>query len=97
MKKLLLSAAVAAVLATPAFAQSYDPDFGTGNVNPPVASEQGQFGGSSYAYAPRTTRSMHARRTMRGPHAVYSYDGQYRGWDPDPNVRLELRRDDLEY
>ncbi|WP_162826892.1 hypothetical protein [Pseudolabrys taiwanensis] len=87
MKKLLLSAAVAAVLATPAFAQSYSPDFGTGNINPPVASLQSNEAGSAFAYAPR----VHGRM-MRDPNAVYSY-GQYRGSDPSPYVREELRRD----
>ncbi len=32
MKKLILAAALAASSAAPAFAQSFDPDFGTGNV-----------------------------------------------------------------
>lgn len=85
MKKLLLSAAVAAVLATPAFAQSFDPDFGTGNVIPPVASEQGQFGGSSFAYAPRQTSRVH-RQNWRA-HRMYQ----------DPNITLQQRRDDSEY
>jgi hypothetical protein len=83
MKKLLLSAAFAAALATPAFAQSFDPDFGTGNVNPPMASEQGF--GSAYAYAPREAIRVH-RQSVRA-HRVYQ----------DPNISLQQRRDDLEY
>lgn len=85
MKKILLSAAVAAALATPAFAQSFDPDFGTGNVNPPVASEQGQFGGSAFAYAPRESNRVQ-RQNWRA-RRVYQ----------DPNITLQQRRDDLEY
>jgi len=30
--------------------------------------------------------------TVGGP-AVYSVDGQYAGWDPDPNIRFQLMRD----
>jgi hypothetical protein len=25
--------------------------------------------------------------------AIYSIDGQYAGWDPDPNIRFQLIRD----
>jgi hypothetical protein len=38
MKTLLIGVALVAMLATPALAQSFDPDLGTGNVNPPLAS-----------------------------------------------------------
>lgn len=37
MKKLLVIAAMAASLATPAIAQSWDPDVGSGNIAPPPA------------------------------------------------------------
>ncbi len=30
--------------------------------------------------------------TVSGP-AVYSVDGHYAGWDPDPNIRFQLMRD----
>lgn len=45
MKTLLIGAALVAMLATPALAQSFDPDLGTGNVNPPLAS---LYGGQRY-------------------------------------------------
>lgn len=109
MKKLLMGAAFVALLASPAFAQSYDPDYGTGNVlNVPAAEAAGGNGFSSYAYAPapqhlsRRERAMRAQAfapagtSMSDPDTVYAY-GQYKGRDPDPNVRLELRRDDNEY
>ena len=83
MKKLLLSAAFAAVIATPAFAQSFTPEFGTANVNPPVASEQFQNRAtSSYAYEPRQmTRFRHdSWRT--------------RSYRQDPNVNAYQRRDE---
>ena len=49
MKKILILATFASVIGLPAFAQSFDPDAGTGNVAPPVAS-MGAPG--AYAQAP---------------------------------------------
>jgi hypothetical protein len=49
MKKVLILATFASVIAPPAFAQSFDPDLGTGNVVPPVA-DMGAAG--AYAQAP---------------------------------------------
>jgi hypothetical protein len=100
MKKIFLSAALVMLFASPALAQSYSSGYGTGNVIDFPALEHGGFNSesSSYAYEPsRSTRSH-----MRGvrseamspvdPDTVYE-NGQYVGRDPDPNVRLELRRD----
>jgi hypothetical protein len=101
MKKLLLSAAFVTLLASPAFAQSYDPNLGTGNIVPYTA--LGDFTGSAgngYAYMP-SHATMRRLRGIRdeaiaptGSDSVY-VNGQYRGRDPDPNVRLDLRRDDV--
>jgi hypothetical protein len=33
---------------------------------------------------------VHASRTQPG---IYSWDGRYLGWDPDPNIRFQLMRD----
>jgi hypothetical protein len=62
MKKLLLSTAFVAMIATPAFAQSYYSDFGSGNVlNVPQAERSdGAAGYGAYAYEPGTP-SIHAR------------------------------------
>ena len=49
MKKVLILATFASVIGLPAFAQSFDPDVGTGNVAPPVA-RMGAPG--AYAQAP---------------------------------------------
>jgi hypothetical protein len=49
MKKVLTLAAFASVIALPAFAQSFDPDLGSGNVVPPVAN---MGAASAYAQAP---------------------------------------------
>jgi hypothetical protein len=63
LKKLVIGAALAALLGTAALAQSYDPDEGGGNINPPVASLQGQQApNDAYAFTPqrmRTTRFVH--------------------------------------
>jgi len=71
MKKLILSAAFAIAFASPAFAQSYNPGDGTGNVIDQPGLERGApaFGPSgtglasspeanSYAYAPRSTHRV---------------------------------------
>jgi hypothetical protein len=112
MKKFLLSATVAMLLASPAFAQSYSGGYGTGNViNQPALEHggfqagsqggpyaQGSYAQGSYAYEPPRATS-HKLRGVRAeaispadPDVVYE-NGQYVGRDPDPNVRLELRRD----
>jgi hypothetical protein len=104
MKKMILSAAVAMLLASPAFAQSYSSSYGTGNVIDQPALEhggsawQGEFQGGPYAYEPPRV-TAHKHRGVRAeaispadPDVVYE-NGQYVGRDPDPNVRLELRRD----
>lgn len=49
MKKVLTLATFASVIALPAFAQSFDPDLGTGNLVPPVAN---MGAASTYAQAP---------------------------------------------
>lgn len=101
MKKIFVSAVLSIVLASPAFAQSYSAGYGTGNVINLPALEHGGFTTGStndaYAYVP-----PQANARLRGiraevispndPDTVY-VDGQYVGRDPDPNVRLELRRD----
>jgi hypothetical protein len=83
MKKLLLSAAFAAALSAPAFAQSFTPEYGTGNVQASAAVAAPDYTGSvtrSYAYAPRRERAAEPR-------------GQY----VDPNIALQQRRDDAQY
>ena len=103
MKKLILSAALATVLAAPAFAQSYDPDVGTGNI---VSSWRGGYGkyyvprSAMRAYAQAPARRVYTRSHVRAhapflasdPYAV-EIEGFYVGRDPDPLVRLDLRRE----
>ena len=89
MKRFIIGAGLAALLATPALAQSYNPGYGTGNTfsAPPSWSANAATTGASgaYAYAPRSLRSA-------GSDSVY-VDGQYVGADPDANIRLQLERD----
>lgn len=63
MKKLIMIAAtMAALSASPAFAQSYDADFGGGNVvNVPAAERAGGTNAAtnSYAFAPPRTSPRH--------------------------------------
>jgi hypothetical protein len=94
MKKLILGAALAGLLAAPALAQSYDPDYGTGNTMAMPQAWQGQTTGS--AFAPATMDRLRGIRAQALPSAsadpVYAY-GHYVGTDPDANIRLQLRRD----
>jgi hypothetical protein len=64
MKKVLTIAVFLSSIALPAFAQSYEPDLGTGNIVPPVANI-----GSSNAYAqPAKYERRYVGRTSRGVH-----------------------------
>jgi hypothetical protein len=65
MKNVLSLAILASVIALPAFAQSFDPDLGTGNLVPPVAN-MGAAG--AYAQAP----GMYGRGYVRHRHAYRS-------------------------
>jgi hypothetical protein len=67
VRKLLLSAVLIASIATPALAQSYNPEFGTGNVeNAPLAERSNDGANSAYAHEPAPMQS-HAspRQTHR--------------------------------
>jgi len=103
MRKLLIAAGFAAMIASPASAQSYSPGFGTGNVINLPALEHGGFSAAgtpsgAYAYAPESAATRNGRNVRaqalspNDPYTVYE-GGQYVGRDPDPNVRLQLRRD----
>jgi opacity protein-like surface antigen len=67
MKKFLTIAGLLTVLATPAFAQSYDHDYGTGNIidTPTLEHQTGRADASSaYAQAPEkhTNRKINVHR-----------------------------------
>jgi len=73
MKRLLMSAVFAMLLASPAFAQSYSHDFGTGNVlNVPAAESSGgeldaglNANASAYDSSPYAYATQHVRHHMR--------------------------------
>ncbi len=77
MKTLVVAVALAAAVASPALAQ-------TPSRRAPVQQYPSQFD-QSYG------RTEQPRSNYTG-HDVYE-NGRYLGADPDPNVRLELRRD----
>ena len=102
MKKLILAAVLATVAGAPAFAQSYNPGYGSGNIAPNVtaANPDGVF-----RYQPVGEPARHARvaYTPRG-HEAFAQDVTgagaprefYKGTDPDPSIRAELRREEQE-
>jgi hypothetical protein len=76
----LSSAAAIALIATPTFAQNYPPS-------------QTQSGGYFMQQAQPDARGAYGQSFGNfGPHVVIE-GGQVIGADPDPNVRLELRRE----
>jgi hypothetical protein len=84
MKKLITAAALATVLVSPALAQAYNPDLGTGNIVPnPYAQEAQAPHGASHG-----SLAAHAR-VNRG---VVMPDGAV-AQDPDRNIRFELNRE----
>jgi len=72
MKKVLTTAGFLAVVATPAFAQSYSASFGTGNViNQPALEQQVRRtdGASAYAQAPQKKTGPSTAIDRYGPSA----------------------------
>jgi hypothetical protein len=66
VRKLLLSAVLAASIATPALAQSYNPEFGTGNVEDvPLAERSADGANSAYAHEPTQMQSHASPRHTR--------------------------------
>lgn len=86
MKKILAAAAFAALLASPAIAQTYlQPAPGTPQARMYVQPQ------ASYA----TPFDQYQRQEMWGaigPSTVVSVDGQIVGQDPDPSIRSDLAR-----
>jgi hypothetical protein len=83
MKKLLLGALLIASVATPALAQSFNPEFGTANVsNTPLAERSNGNGATygAYAYQPAGSESYasipHARR-WNSPHREQFQDAPF--------------------
>jgi len=85
MRTIIAAAALATIVASPAFAQSYDPSVGSGNIAPRVT-----------APAPRVLyRGAHgafAQVPYRAP-VGHSFNGNRRSFDPDPNIQFQLNRE----
>jgi len=101
MKKMIFAAAFLAI-ASPAFAQSYDPSVGSGNLVGPVAAAHTTHAaprvylGAESAYTRVIPGSRHHRAgapaaAFAGP--LYDQSGHAVGTDPDPNIRFQLRRE----
>jgi len=90
MNKFIAAVALATLVATPALAQSYDPDLGTGNIAPaPYAAAQTE-GFQAMAQAPRYYAPA---RASSQSDVVRDSQGNVVGSDPDINIRSELQRD----
>jgi hypothetical protein len=92
MNRFFAVLALASLVATPALAQSYDPDLGTGNIAPaPYAAAQTTDGFQAMAQAPRHDAPARGSSALRSD-AVRDSQGVV-GADPDINIRSELQRD----
>lgn len=76
MKKAVTLATFASVIALPAFAQSFDPEVGTGNIIPPVANVGAP---SAYARAP----AIYEREYVRHRRAYRSQTRLCRRWSTE--------------
>ena len=85
MKKIILAAAFATVIASPVFAQSYDPDLGSGNI-------AAQSTAPALRLKLDAARGAYARVGHGAPVIRRSSDG-YVGTDPDANIRFQLNRE----
>jgi hypothetical protein len=81
-KKLLVAAALVTVIAAPAFAQSFDPEVGSGNIAPVVTNQGNQNTTSAYAQAtPKSHASARASNratepSVRQPYGVFGGTGR---------------------
>jgi len=95
MKKLIMAAALATVLASPAFAQAYDPDVGSGNIAPNYSVEPGNDADHA-AFARVHPRVLRHRGDLdafaRVGGGVVTPDGAV-ARDPDPNIQFQLNRE----
>ena len=87
MKTTIAAVLLATVIASPAFAQSYDPDLGSGNLVGQSAAPVLHFNLNSKAHG------AYARVGNEAPVIRRSFDGNYVGTDPDQNIRFQLNRE----
>lgn len=92
INRFLAAMAIATAIGSPAIAQSYDPDLGTGNVAPaPTAYADTASGAYAFAQAPRA-RVTHNRSELKQSDAVVDEAGNVEA-DPDANIRSQLKRE----
>jgi len=86
MKKLIIATALAAAIASPAFAQSYDPSVGSGNIAPRVTAQASHLklhnALGAYAQVPGGDRVI-----VEWPRGLNGFA------DPDANIRFQLNRE----
>src|SRR5215216_7665132 len=96
MKNILL-VATALLVTSPAFAQSYDPWVGSGNIARAPSAPPAVYRGGEGAFARVAPSATHRRgpsAAVQAPnYPVYDEYGHYVGADPDPNIRFQLHRD----
>jgi hypothetical protein len=93
INRFLAAMAIATAISSPALAQSYDPDLGTGNVAPaPVAYADTTAGANAFAQAPRPV-AKHTQSELNQSNVVTDEAGNVEA-DPDINIRSQLQRED---
>ena len=102
MRKFLAAAVLATAFASPALAQSYDPELGTGNIAP--LARGNVVSSNVVASADRGAASAYARVDFAAPRArsvgsaatdsehVVMFGSRVLGRDPDPFIRSQLLR-----
>jgi hypothetical protein len=89
MKKIIAVVAFATLIASPAFAQSYDPSVGSGNIAPQAQASTLHLNlhhGPHAAYA----------QVPNGGAAIVHFSGRHGTSDPPANLRFQLHRESLQ-
>jgi hypothetical protein len=101
-KKIIIAAAFVTVIAAPAFAQSFNPEDGTGNVLPFAYAPTDHSGNNAYArssansaYAEHSAKSSYAKAPVATDSESMDVinNGEVVGRDPDPFIRLMLKHE----
>lgn len=96
--KLAAAALLVAGSVSSAFAQAYEggpegrPVHSFARPAPRIILPPQAYGSYGYVVPPQARRSYGASATPENPFAVYE-NGKFIGQDPDPNVRMMLRKD----
>jgi len=91
INRFLAAMALATAIGSPAVAQSYDPDLGTGNVAPAPMYSYAASGADAFAQAPRA-QVKHNRSELNRSDVVTDEAGNVEA-DPDINIRSQLERE----